>query len=160
MAAISFKSVGIKQNNPMLKEKKSPIPIGIKTPLQLGTGRSGIFDMHFSFPEQIKDNLRNLLLTNHGDRLGRFDLGANLNSLAFELTSKDDFDHEAMLNIRDAVGRSMPYIELSEFESDFMDIDPEEAPDGLTFVTIKVSYSVPKLKIVNSALEIKLLVGG
>jgi len=160
MSAISFKSVGIKQSNPLLRAKKSPVPIGIKTPLQLGTGRSGIFDMHFNFPEQISDNLRNILLSNHGDRLGRFDFGANLNSLAFELTSKDDFDQEAMLNIRDAVERSMPYVELSEFESDFMVVSPNTAPDGLTYITIRISYSVPKLKIVNSALEIKLLVGG
>ena len=160
MSSISFKSVGIKQTSPSLFSKKSPRPIGIKTPLNLGTGQSGIFDMHFNFPSQIKDNLRNLLLTNHGDRLGRYAFGANLNELAFELTSKEDFDQYAMLNIKDAVERSMPFIELSEFESDFVDISARNVEDGMTSVSIKVTYNVPKLKIVNDAIGVKLLVGG
>lgn len=160
MASISFKSVGVKQTSPSLFQKKSPRPIGIKTPLSIGVGDSGIFEMHYNFPEQIKDNLRNLLLTNHGDRLGRFDFGANLKELAFELTSKEDFDQYAMLNIKESVGKYMPFVELSEFESDFVDITSVDTADGLTTVSIKVTYSVPKLKIINDAIGVKLLVGG
>ena len=61
MAAISFKSVGLKSTNRLFKEKISPKPIGIKTPLQIGEGQSGLFQMHFNFPEQIHDNFINLV---------------------------------------------------------------------------------------------------
>ena len=39
-------------------------------------------------------NFRNMLMTNHGERLGRFDYGANLLPLAFELATEDG-DEEA-----------------------------------------------------------------
>ena len=40
---------------------------------------------------QLADNFRNLIMTNHGERLGRYNYGANLNSLIFlELSSLFD----------------------------------------------------------------------
>ena len=58
--------------------------IGIKTPLELGSGRDGMLKMHDNLKNQIKDNLKNLLLTNHGERLGNYNFGANLDELLFE----------------------------------------------------------------------------
>ena len=59
-------------------EEKKKIPYGIKTPLRHGSDRAGIFEMNFNIGDQIADNLRNLVQTNHGERLGHFDFGANL----------------------------------------------------------------------------------
>ena len=60
-------------------ESTSPAnPIGIKLPLQLGSERSGIFEMHFDAAEAISTNLRNLVMTNHGERIGNFLYGSNL----------------------------------------------------------------------------------
>ena len=81
----SFKSVGDLTTN-VIEERYSalPTPVGIKTPLELGNG-TNIYKMHYSLQEQIKDNLRNLVLTNNGERLGRPDFGANLLEMSLEL---------------------------------------------------------------------------
>ncbi len=160
MAAISFKSVGLKSTNRLFKEKVSPKPIGIKTPLQIGEGQSGLFQMHFNFPEQIHDNLRNLFLTNYGERLGRSLFGGNHRELAFELTSKEDFDQEAMSRIREAVENSMPFVELNDFESDFIVKNANDGFESGTKVSITLSYNIPKLRIMEKKLVIDLWVAG
>ena len=64
--AISFKSVGEKieayqQRQSQTKTPQQPRPIGIRTPLALGSTR--LFETHTDMATQIKDNLRNLILT-------------------------------------------------------------------------------------------------
>ena len=119
MSSISFKSVGDRATDSKFNREIDPLPIGFKTPLRLGTNRSGIFDMHFKIEDQIQDNLKNLLMTNHGERLGLFDFGANLRDLTAERTAKEDFDSEAMLRIKESVAKYMPFVELDSFESSF-----------------------------------------
>ena len=90
--AISFKNVGIKKDNILFDQALNPQPIGIKTPLEINTNGFGPFQAIYDPVKQLKDNLRNLISTNNGERLGRYNYGANLRSLAFDLTSKDDFE--------------------------------------------------------------------
>jgi hypothetical protein len=77
MATYSFKSAG--KTRQQEKEEvlvSSPVPYGIKTPLSIAT-KDGILAMNYSLEEQFADNLRNLLQTNWGERLGLFQFGAN-----------------------------------------------------------------------------------
>tara|TARA_B100000214_G_C23949944_1_gene619962 strand:+ start:1091 stop:1561 length:471 start_codon:yes stop_codon:yes gene_type:complete len=152
MAEISFKSVGVKSDDPQFKRSIGINPLGIKTPLELGNLESGLFKMHFTTQDQVQDNFRNLLLTNHGERLGRFGYGANLRPLATERTSGDEFDNEAMRRIRSAVEKSMPFIELTSFES-----FTEPSRDGVIGrVIIRVRYSARPLGISEAAIEVVL----
>ena len=145
-----FKSVGVKRNDPRFIRDVELKPVGIVTPLALETNASGPFKMSFTLSEQIHDNFKNLILTNHGDRLGRYTFGANLKELCTELSS-----------IKSAVAQSMPYLELSTFESTF-NVDPETAPKppGMALLSIKIIYSVPKLRIGNKAIEVVLFISG
>ena len=95
----------------LLKNSRAKSRYGIKTPLQLGEGRSGIFQMHFNSVENIDDNLKNLILTNSGERLGNYGYGANLRPLVSELSHArlDDFDTIAMESISRAVKKYMPF---------------------------------------------------
>ena len=114
------------------------IPIGIKTPLERGQDVDGLFVMHKNLEDTISDNLRNLLLTNHGERLFRYDYGANLRELAFELGTEEG-DTEAILRIREAVSKYLPYVNLQTFES-------RQTPSTYTessIVIVKVTYVVP-----------------
>ena len=83
----SFKSVGI--TSAELTEQQTavaptPRPIGIITPLRLGEGDEGLLGMHYSVGETMKNNLRDLIMTNHGERLALYDYGANLGPLVTE----------------------------------------------------------------------------
>ncbi len=124
-------------------------PIGIKTPLESGTEQDGLFKMHRNIEDTISDNLRNLILTNHGERLFRYDYGANLREIAFELGTEDG-DFEAINRIRTAVRKYIPFINLQTFETV---TTPQTLTDS-SKVTIKISYTVPNLNGRQRMLEV------
>lgn len=154
MGTFNFKSVGKTQAQKVVETlTKSPEPIGIKVPLREG-GQEGIFAMHYSLPEQIHDNLRNLLLTNWGERLGIYDFGANLRPLVTEFNSQDDFDAQAVERISGAVAKWMPFVSLEDFLSE---VDRTENKNtGVIRVT--VTYTIPALGVGKRALQVTLYV--
>ena len=156
MATISFKSVGTKASENRAPTVPVPTPIGIVTPMQLGEGSDGIFGMHRNLGEQIADNLRNLILTNHGERLGQYDLGANLKALVFDYSSNPEWESEAMSNIKTAVAKFMPFVELESFETS---IDTNNDPQIAT-VAITVTFNVPTANISNKAIRVFFEAGG
>jgi phage baseplate assembly protein W len=154
MATYSFKSVGRTASTQLAEAPaESPIPIGIKTPLRLGSGE-GIWGMHYDMVDVVHDNLRNLILTNWGERLGVYDYGANLKELTTELVSVDDFESEAIVRIKDAVGRWMPYVVLQNFVGK----TEHEGNQKIGIISFQVTYDVPVLQVQNKALEISMYV--
>jgi phage baseplate assembly protein W len=73
--------------------------------------------MNYTLLEQMSDNLRNIILTNHGERLAMYDFGANLRPLLTDFSNKDNFDQEAMSRIKTTVGKYMPFVNLLGYES-------------------------------------------
>jgi len=130
----------------------TPLPIGIKTPLQLDD--KNLFAMHYNIEDQIQDNLKNLLLTNWGERVGFYYFGANLKELTTEISSIEAFDEEAISRIRNAVGTWMPFVTLNDFVSNIDD----ENNVNTGIIKIMITYNVPQLNIENKALQISLYV--
>jgi phage baseplate assembly protein W len=156
MVRLSFKNVGVladvdRQN--ALSRRNSDILIGIKTPLELVGGKQ-LFATHTILAEQIKDNLRNLLLTNVGERLVFHNFGANLKPLLTEYSNKDDFDSEAMTRINTAISRFLPFITPLAFES-FPDVRENQFTGK---IRILVVYSVPSLQIQEEVIEVEMYV--
>lgn len=151
--AISFKSVG-KTVEATQREARavsgSLTPIGFKTPLRFGNNSEGVFAMHFRLEDQLHDNLRNLLLTNWGERVVLYEFGANLRELVTEFSNREDFDSEAVRRIAEAVSKWMPYVQLDTFESDI------EADEHTIKVRIRITYDIPLLNVTGKALEITL----
>lgn len=169
----SFKGSGIKYSDREFKDLSSKVvnnPIGIKTPLEMGSGNSDFLKMHFNPADQIRDNLRNLILTNYGERLGRSTLGANLREILFDMSSFPDFEQEINMRINRAVDQYLPFVSIKETASR----SPSSArgvnannlstlagdSTGLTAITVTVIYDVPKLSLVNQGVEVTVYVGG
>lgn len=150
----SFKSVGNKVEDYLEKEEEIKLPIGIMTPLRL-SNKYGIFDMHTDMGKQISDNLRNLLLTNHGERLGFFDFGANLGPLVFELGA-ESADEVAIKRIGESVKKYMPFVDLQDFQSFVDHFDNKEVAK----IGVRVTYLIPALDQNLRSLEVLLYVGG
>lgn len=153
---INFKNTGTREFQTNIStlniRNNNNIPISIKTPVQFG--EEEIFSMHKSIEDSIHDNFKNLLLTNHGDRVNNYDFGADLYPLVAEFTSKENFETEAMNRISAAVSKFMPYINLIGFES-----RPEYINDQfLGTITILIVYSVPVLGINEKSIELVLTV--
>jgi len=154
VATYSFKSSG-KTVEQRLVEKieATRIPIGIKTPLEINQGEgTDILVTYDTLEETVGDNLRNLLLTNWGERLGLYDFGANLRPLMSELVSLEDFDSAAIERISSAVSRWMPYVSLDNYTSSTV----RENNRDLARINIRITYNVPTLNVTNKLLEINL----
>lgn len=156
MATISFKNVGktttiVQNETPEL----SPMPVGIQTPVRSGVRETdGIFAMHYDLADQVNDNLRNLIETNWGERVGLYDFGANLQELLFEITARETFESDVMIRIKQAVDKWMPYVALSGFE---LHNDYEDR-DKTGIVRFTVTYDLPILSISNQAVDVVLYV--
>ncbi len=153
MAQIDFKNVGFISGT-LAAQVANVTPIGIKTPLRLGTSSDGIFSMHTVLSEQIRDNLRNLLLTNKGERVCFHDFGANIRPLLFEL-STNDFDSSVASRIKTTVNKYMPYIKLQTLNSS------NGTKDGtIAVVKLQLIYDIPMLSVNNQSIELTFYVGG
>jgi phage baseplate assembly protein W len=153
----SFSSVGVKKNQFDAVNSAAVVepPIGIKTPLELGSGADGIFRMHRSLAAQIKDNLINLLMTNQYERLNFPDFGANLKPLIHELGSSDG-DEEAMARIQRAVSKYMPFVVLENFSTSPVEVENS----SIAQIKMVITYSVPRAQITEQTIGIIFNFGG
>ena len=99
-------------------EEFSNSAYGITLPVQRGNG--GYFDQAFSSFEQAKSNLKNLLLTNKGERILQPDFGTGLQELLFEQIT-DDLEIQLESLITDSVNFWLPYIDIDEIVVDMSD---------------------------------------
>jgi len=152
---ITFKSVGLtgqEIRNQQTALATKPLPIGIITPLRLGQDNDGLFGMHYSVAETMKNNLRDLIMTNWGERLALYDYGANLQPLVTEYElGKNAFDEAAMQRISNAVAKWMPYVQLEGFDSTNQRLTTQF---GLGVILITIDYSIPRAQVPTSRLEI------
>ena len=154
MGSYNFKSSGQTQTQRIVETlRQSPVPIGIKTPLRPGS-TEGVFAMHFNLADAVHDNLRNLLLTNFGERLGIYNFGANLRPLTTEFVSQDNFDAEAVQRIKSAIAQWMPYVEPEDYISTVNHNDNKNT----AVINITVVYNIAALSVKKRALQITLYV--
>lgn len=148
----SFRNVGVRQFETRLMNtvSQSAMPIGIKTPVAFSAGQQSFLVMNMTLEEQIQDNFRNLVLTNHGERLVLFDYGANIGPLAAEYNSEEEFDAEVMVRINTAVAKYMPFIQLEGYRSEAQYHDNRYT--GV--IKIYIQYSVPRANIGQKILEV------
>ena len=154
----SFKSVGITGAELTAQQvaiAPTPIRIGIVTPLAIGNNDEGLLAMSYNVGAQMKNNLRDLIMTNWGERLALYDYGSNLQPLVTEYENgKDNFDNNAMQRIMAAVQKYMSYVELDGFNSEARAAENI----GVGNVVITVDYSIPRANVPTTRLEISFAV--
>lgn len=150
-----FKSVGVYSLDEQVQAIEAPVvPIGLKTPMSIG-GRHGLWEMHTDAHKQIADNLRNLILTNHGERLGSYFFGANIGKLVFELQNEDTVS-EAMRRVKTACNKFMPFVNLTGFAPEVDHKDNKEVGK----ISVVITYTVPRIDKNPKAIRVVLYVGG
>ena len=94
--------------------------IGLELPLT--HTQNGYFNRTKTALEQAKSNIKNLLLTNKGERLGNPTFGSNLISVLF---GHENTDVESRIEeeIRAAMDEWLPFINIVSIESTFSDIN-------------------------------------
>ena len=109
-----------------------------RTPLTLSTNKSELFVMNTSLADSVADNLKNLLLTNRGERVMQPDFGANLKPILTEYGTPG-FETEVMARIKASVRKYLPYVSLLQMSLQKIDSPPEL---GLLVVQVGISYNV------------------
>ena len=101
--------------------------IGLSFPL--GYIGSGMFNRTKTLAEQARHNLKNLLLTNLGERPHQPEFGSRLLEVVFEF--KDDALIEQVIN--EAVDKWLPYITIEEVNTTDDGINPNRLNVELKF---------------------------
>ena len=162
----NFKSTGYKVDNNRFKVKDHKkesiknIPLGIRTPVSFGKKNTNLFEMNYNPIDQIKDNLRNLVQTNAGERLGRYNFGCSLSSLLFESISLgQEYEGVATKQIIDQVKKYIPILQIDNIN---FNVEKKQLNDttSLAKINIGISFSVPRGQITNQFLEVILYAGG
>ena len=152
-----FASVGEseQEQNDRIADMRADIPIGIVTPVRLSHTNASFFEMNIDLKKQIRDNFRNMIATNHGERLMLNDFGGNLAELAFELGT-ESIDTEAMKRISKTTAKYMPFLSLDSFEP----IKEKSLDGSLARVGVIVTFSAPALAVEGQVVKAIINVAG
>jgi phage baseplate assembly protein W len=84
--------------------------IGISLPLQIGgTG----FTQTYNTTDQIKSNIKNLLLTQKGERILQPEFGSGLHEILFDFNN-DDIEGKIEDSINEAFEQWLPYVTVAD----------------------------------------------
>ncbi len=115
------------------------ISLGPKHPFTYGN--SG-FEMVTDIQGEIRQNLRNILLTIPGEWPGDINLGAGITQLVFE-NKTNDVMRTIDMKIRSQIGRYLPIITLES-------LDYNRNLDNKNLVTFSLIYSIPTMDITDT----------
>lgn len=86
--------------------------IGITLPLTFG---ENTFEQSFLTKDQVKSNIKNLLLTKRGERILQPEFGSGLQELLFE-PNVDDFEGRIEDTINESLQQWLPYVTAEQID--------------------------------------------
>jgi phage baseplate assembly protein W len=113
-------------------DRDDDIYVGIGFPLDHNV--QGFFRKTKTIREQTKSNIRNLLLTEKGERLFQPNFGSNLKSLLFEQITPEKID-DIENDIRESIGTWLPYVSINELVVVQDDRNPNQVLTSLEYST-------------------------
>ena len=105
--------------------------VGITLPIQ--RGEDGYFRQSFRTFDQIRSNLKNLLLTKKGERIFQPEFGSGLHDLLFN-PATEKFEEDLENTINDAIAQWLPYIVVEDIN---IDISKEQTENNQAKVSQK-----------------------
>ena len=105
--------------------------VGITLPIQ--RGEDGYFRQSFKTFDQIRSNLKNLLLTKKGERIFQPEFGSGLHDLLFN-PATEKFEEDLENTINDAIAQWLPYIVVEDIN---IDISKEQTDNNQAKVSLK-----------------------
>ena len=100
---------------PFIEDNDTNIKIGIDLPIRRGDDKDGFFATTSTTIEAVKNNIRNLLQTNEGERFFQPNLGLNLRQLLFEHVTDENLVG-IQNNILDKFEFWLPFVEVRDIQ--------------------------------------------
>ena len=102
-----------KSRKPYIQDNDTNVKVGIDLPIRRDDWLDGFFATTSTTIEAVKNNIRNLLSTNEGERFFQPNLGLNLRKLLFE-----HITNENLLGVQDAILDKiefwLPFVEVRD----------------------------------------------
>lgn len=108
--------------------------VGLQIPIKI---TNTAFAQNFTELEQLKSNIKNLLLTKRGERLMNNDFGAGIETVLFEPIT-DEFESKVQDIINQAVERYLPNVTVDEIN---VDMSNENKDKNLVNISLKFRSS-------------------
>tara|TARA_E500000331_G_scaffold254999_1_gene245542 strand:+ start:56 stop:523 length:468 start_codon:yes stop_codon:yes gene_type:complete len=123
---------------PYTQDNDTNIKIGIDLPIRRGDGLDGFFATTSTTIEAVKNNIRNLLQTNEGERFFQPNLGLNLKTLLFEQITDDNII-DIQDNILDKIEFWLPFVEVRDIQILSTEID---TGIGVNEIRVKIDFNI------------------
>jgi len=116
--------------------------IGISLPIQI---TNTAFDQTYQTIDQVRSNIKNLLLTRRGERILQPEFGSGLQEVLFEFNN-DDVSAEIETTITESLEQWLPYVTVEEIE-----IEQTDYLKDRNRVNVSITFRVgdnPSLEVV------------
>jgi hypothetical protein len=114
-------------------KKYEDYAIGISLPIQIG---NTAFNQTFTTNEQIKSNVKNLLLTKKGERVMQPEFGSGLQELLFDFND-DTLPSKIEDAITNALEQWMPYVTIEQ-----IDVENTNSNRDNNLVNVSVTFGL------------------
>ena len=104
-----------KNKKPFINDRDDNIFVGIDLPFRKGIGKDGWFASTTTTIESVKNNIRNLLQTQQGERFFQPFLGINLRKYMFEQVT-EDVVVKIQNDIFDTFKVWLPFVEIQDIQ--------------------------------------------
>ena len=123
---------------PYINDNKTDVFIGLDLPIHKSNGPEGFFASTSTTIEAVKNNIRNLLQTEEGERFFQPNLGIGLRTLLFE-----HIKEENLLGIQNAILDKfdfwLPFVEIRDIQV----LSREDSDDiGANEIRIKIDFNI------------------
>tara|TARA_R110001592_G_scaffold63727_1_gene195469 strand:+ start:2251 stop:2742 length:492 start_codon:yes stop_codon:yes gene_type:complete len=123
---------------PFIQDNDTNVKVGIDLPIRRDGGLDGWFATTSTTIEAVKNNIRNLLQTEEGERFFQPNLGMNLRRLLFE-----HITDENLVNVQDAILDKidfwLPFVEIRNIEV----LSRDDTTDiGLNEIRVKILFNI------------------
>ena len=123
---------------PYINDNKTDVFIGLDLPIHKSNGPEGFFASTSTTIEAVKNNIRNLINTQQGERLMQPRLGLNLKELLFEQV-EEDTRRQIEADIVDKLSFWLPFVQIQEI--DIRTID-EDSSVLVNTIKINIIFSI------------------
>ena len=123
---------------PYIQDNDTNVKIGIDLPIRRDDTSGGYFASTSTTIEAVKNNIRNLLQTEEGERLFQPDLGIGLRKILFEHITNDN-----IINIQDTILDKidfwLPFVEVRDIEV----LSRDDTTDiGINEIRVKILFNI------------------
>ena len=123
---------------PYIQDNDTKVKIGIDLPIRRGDNLDGFFATTSTTIEAVKNNIRNLLQTNEGERFFQPNLGLNLRGLLFE-----HIKSENLIAVEDAILDRfelwLPFVQVRDIKIDTIESNQVV---GANEIRVKILFNI------------------